>query len=104
VVFLSRVPEHEAGLHAPFGGAPAGVLRLAVSQMIDVAGELAVQEGFGLVAGGLDQSQVGERDDDRLAASGLQFAGGVAEAADFGMCRRQKRLPSIRENCASWGS
>lgn len=78
------LPDQEAGLHAALGVAPAGMLRLALGQMIDIVGELAVQKGLGILAAGLDQGQVGQRYDHGILPGGLQFAGGIAKVEKFG--------------------
>jgi len=54
-------------------------LGLAGLQVIDVVGELAVQESLRILAAGLDQTEVGEGNDDGVLGGGLQFAGGIAK-------------------------
>ena len=83
-VAVVLAPDQKAGLHAALGRAPAGMLRLLLAEVIDVAGELAVQEGLGVFAGGLDQGEMGQRDDDGLRACRLQFGGGIAKVEKFG--------------------
>ena len=58
-------------------------MRAGRLEMIDVAGQLIVQEGPGVVAGALDQAQVRQRHDDGRVARRGEFALGVAEVADL---------------------
>jgi|WetSurSiteA1Bulk_404760.scaffolds.fasta_scaffold41467_2 hypothetical protein len=55
------------------------MLDLVGAQMIDVAGELAVQEGLGIVARGFDQAEVGQWHQHGLIARCLQLAACIAE-------------------------
>jgi hypothetical protein len=51
--------------------------------MVDVIGELTVQERFGFCAAGFDQAKVGERDEDGLLAGRIKFGGGIAKVDNF---------------------
>ena len=82
-ITFSLAPCDEAGLHATFGGTPASMLCLMVGQMIDIAGELAVQESLGIVTCCLDQGKVSERNDNGTLRGRQQFAGRIAEVEKF---------------------
>src|SRR5574343_530915 len=51
--------------------------------MIDIAGQLAMQEGLGILAAGFDECQMGKGDNNGLLLASLQFSGGFAEAEKF---------------------
>jgi hypothetical protein len=59
------------------------MLCLIVGQMIDIAGELAMQECLGIVACCFDQGKMGERNDNGPMSSCLQFASRIAKIEEF---------------------
>jgi len=83
-IALALAPDDKTRLHAPLGRTPSGVLGLAIGQMVDIAGELAVQEGLGFFSRGFDKAEVGQRNNDGLLCCGKQFAGGIAEVEKLG--------------------
>eukprot|EP00825_Cyclidium_porcatum_P004432 TRINITY_DN1207_c0_g1_i9.p2 TRINITY_DN1207_c0_g1~~TRINITY_DN1207_c0_g1_i9.p2 ORF type:complete len:336 (+),score=37.03 TRINITY_DN1207_c0_g1_i9:1329-2336(+) len=83
-IALTLTPGKKAGLHAPLGRTPAGMLCQVLRQMVDVAGELAVQERLGIFTGGFDQPKMSQRHDNGILRCGLKFAGGIAKIEKLG--------------------
>lgn len=59
------------------------MLDLIAAQMVDIAGELAVQEGLGILADGFDQGEMRQRHHNGLIAGCLKFLSGIAEVQNF---------------------
>jgi hypothetical protein len=86
------------------------MLGLVFSQVIDITGELIVQEGLCFLSAGFDQGEVGQRNDDGLLLGSLQFAGSIAKAEKFGRIavektfgRFQKAAPVGIHGGSRWG-
>ena len=71
--------DDEVGQHAALGGTPGGKLGLPILEMVEVVGELGVQEGPRVFAGGFDAGKLQQGDDDRAAGGSGKFGGRVAK-------------------------
>ena len=71
--------EEEARQHPPLGRAPGRMLGRTGGEMIDVAGQLVVQEGLCLFARTFDEAEMHKGRNDRRIACACQFGDDVAK-------------------------
>ncbi len=81
-VVVALTPDDEAGNHSPLGAAPGGMLHTLGAEVIDIAGELVVQEIAGIVTPYPDNAQMVQRSDNRSLAGCGEFARSIAEVDD----------------------
>jgi hypothetical protein len=89
------------GLQAALRRAIAGQPRLARAEVLDVVGQLVVQEGGGVVAGDRDQAEVGDgRDESGGEVGRVRRAAEVFDLRGFASVEAGAQGGQVRSSCS----